>query len=269
MLAFGDRGYWDQRYTNETVGDTLLPVFDFYAPFKSFYSTIRPEIRERKEQNILVIGVGRSDIIDVLYEDGFRNIVAVDVSPMIIARMQQKYQSFSGVEFICLDVRKMCFFVDKMFALVIDKACIDALFCEIDCIQSVGAALREIERVMHDDGMFLSISHGSPSSRLPYLRETKWSIQLLVLPNGCGEGLSLFSMTRTESDSVTKKKMSLAGIAEESASNVPVTSLRRRDGKSMVLTVSRTAGTLTTNLEPHSLAELVRRKLEKSGPDIS
>ena len=264
MLSFGDRGYWDQRYANETVGDTLLEEFDFYAPFKSFYSTIRPEIQEKKEHSVLIVGVGRSDIIDVLYEDGFRNIVAVDVSPMIIARMQQKYQSFSGVEFICLDIRKMGLFVDKMFALIIDKACIDALFCEIDCIESVGMAIREIERVMHDDGMFLSISHASPASRLPYLREIKWSIQLLVLPFGCGEGLALFSMTHAGSISVTKKKMNLSGISEESASNIAVTSVCQGEGKYVTATVPRTAGTLTTNLEPHELAELVRRKLSKT-----
>lgn len=256
MLSIGDRGYWDKWYANETVGDTVLQEFDYYAPFKSFYSTIRTGIREMKEHNVLIVGVGRSDIIDVLYEDGFRNIVAVDVSPMIIARMQQKYQSFSGVEFVCLDIRKMGLFVDKMFALVIDKACIDALFCEIDFIESVGAALSEIERVMHDDGMFLSVSHASPPSRLPYLRNMKWSIQLPILPLGCGEGLTLFSMNL--------KTINRAGNTEESSPKTTATSVCQRDSKFISGTVPRSAGTLTANMEPHSIAEIVRGLTESN-----
>ena len=47
---------------------------------------------------ILLIGIGRSNTIDVLYNKGFREIVAIDISPTIISAMQNKYQNYSGIE---------------------------------------------------------------------------------------------------------------------------------------------------------------------------
>ena len=49
-------------------------------------------------QKVLILGVGRSNIVDVLYEHGFREITCIDISPMIISQMQNKYRQHSGVD---------------------------------------------------------------------------------------------------------------------------------------------------------------------------
>lgn len=49
-------------------------------------------------QKVLILGVGRSNVVDVLYEHGFREITCIDISPMIISQMQNKYRQHSGVD---------------------------------------------------------------------------------------------------------------------------------------------------------------------------
>ena len=49
-------------------------------------------------QKVLILGVGRSNVVDILYEKGFRQITCIDISPTIIAQMQNKYRQHSGVD---------------------------------------------------------------------------------------------------------------------------------------------------------------------------
>lgn len=56
-------------------------------------------IRDFKSpQKILILGVGRSNVVDVLYEHGCREITCIDISPQIISQMQNKYRKYSGVD---------------------------------------------------------------------------------------------------------------------------------------------------------------------------
>jgi hypothetical protein len=49
-------------------------------------------------QKVLILGVGRSNVVDVLYARGFREITCIDISPMVISQMQNKYRQHSGVD---------------------------------------------------------------------------------------------------------------------------------------------------------------------------
>lgn len=49
-------------------------------------------------QKVLILGVGRSNVVDILYQNGFRDITCIDISPQIIAQMQNKYRQHSGVD---------------------------------------------------------------------------------------------------------------------------------------------------------------------------
>jgi hypothetical protein len=62
------------------------------------YSIIESTIDVKIPHKVLIVGIGRSNVIDVLYSKGFREITAIDVSPVIIAQMQEKYRTFSGVD---------------------------------------------------------------------------------------------------------------------------------------------------------------------------
>jgi uncharacterized UPF0146 family protein len=62
------------------------------------YSVIESTIETKKPHKVLIVGIGRSNVIDVLYNKGFRDITAIDISPLIISLMQEKYKKYSGVD---------------------------------------------------------------------------------------------------------------------------------------------------------------------------
>lgn len=62
------------------------------------YSVIESTIDTKKPHKVLIVGIGRSNVIDVLYHHGFKEITAIDISPLIIAQMQEKYRDYSGVD---------------------------------------------------------------------------------------------------------------------------------------------------------------------------
>lgn len=178
-LNFGDLSYWENRYNDNK--NVLFKLFDWYCPFDLCYPTIESLIDTKKKHKLLLIGIGKSGAIEILYKNGFRDIICVDISPTIISIMQQKYIKYSGVEFMCMDVCKMNTFPDNHFSLVIDKACLDALFCQIDYKEAISQALIEIHRVLKvDGGVFASVSQSPPITRVPYFREINWAVEVIV-----------------------------------------------------------------------------------------
>jgi len=62
-----------------------------------------------------------------LYNDGFKNLVNTDYSPVVISHMQSKYASLDGVEWIVMDVMDMREFPHASFDVVLEKGTLDAL----------------------------------------------------------------------------------------------------------------------------------------------
>ena len=255
MPKFGEKGYWDQRYIDETHTNSTFKLFDWYTPFDKCYATMVSMIDLSIEHRVLVIGVGKSGAIETLYNNGFRSIIAVDISPTLVRQMQQKYASYSGVEFICCDVRKMAIFPDKSFTLVIDKACLDALFCEFDFMKSVREALTEIHRVMSESGHFACISHASAVSRVCYFRFTDWAIEVIPLPLGCGEGLSCIRTVRTKNCSLIEI------ICEDKC----ITSLNQHMNIVSTMKIPSKTGSLTVTESPELLDALIQ---ESAGCEV-
>ena len=98
----------------------------------------------KQSHKVLILGIGRSNVIDILYSNGFKEITAIDISPLLIAQMQDKYRNFPGVEckiffffffhqiFILflyffhlivyvMDARELHQFQNNTFSLIIDK----------------------------------------------------------------------------------------------------------------------------------------------------
>lgn len=60
-----------------------------------------------------------------------------------------------------MDVREMTF-ENGAFDVVIDKACMDCLFCGIFIKKNVKKALSEIHRVLQNNGIYVMISNSPP-----------------------------------------------------------------------------------------------------------
>ena len=102
-----------------------------YAPFDKIYPIVESVVDTTRRHKVLLLGIGKSDMIEVLVAKGFRGvqklsvyvynhlfiytyvlhtywqaeIVATDVSSFIVSKMQNKYASYGGIEFLCLDAR--------------------------------------------------------------------------------------------------------------------------------------------------------------------
>src|SRR4051812_14012567 len=107
-LKLGDPAYWEYRYREE-IHDLVngFELFDWYCSFSSLWSEIYTLFDTSLQHKVLIVGIGRSDIIECLYAKGFRDITAIDISETIIIEMQRKYSSWAGVEFFVMDVRQL------------------------------------------------------------------------------------------------------------------------------------------------------------------
>ena len=61
-----------------------------------------------------------------------------------------------------LDVSDMHTFETDVFDLVIDKACIDSLFCRFDYLIKVALMLKEVQRVLKPGCHYFCVSVGPP-----------------------------------------------------------------------------------------------------------
>jgi len=62
-----------------------------------------------------------------LYNDGFKNIVNIDYSPVVISNMQSRYKALQGLEWIVMDATDMTEFLPASFDVVLEKGTFDAL----------------------------------------------------------------------------------------------------------------------------------------------
>ena len=111
-----------------------------------------------------------------MYEDGYRNIVGIDISETVIEYMISKSNELGyKIKHLVMDARDMEF-KDNSFEAIIDKGTIDAILCGNDSISNVDMVLSEVYRCLSRSGVFLLISFGKPENRMEFLQEYKWQI---------------------------------------------------------------------------------------------
>ena len=153
-------------------------MYDWYINPPKALEIIVPylEMGKNFSSRILIVGCGLSSIGPELYRRGYKNVVNVDFSATVVARMQREFADHEGLQFSVLDVANLGPFGDEYFDFIFDKGCIDAVMCGNTSVDAVHAAYEEISRVLADKGHFVSISYGQPLTRNPYLQkaEFKW-----------------------------------------------------------------------------------------------
>mmetsp|Transcript_16737 Transcript_16737/g.21159 ORF Transcript_16737/g.21159 Transcript_16737/m.21159 type:complete len:81 (+) Transcript_16737:85-327(+) len=79
MPNYGDPHYWDKRY--KEAGDSAS--FDWLESYFSLHSLLAEFIPD-KSMRILVLGCGNAEFSEDLYDDGYTNVVNVDISSVVI-----------------------------------------------------------------------------------------------------------------------------------------------------------------------------------------
>ncbi|KAG6471277.1 hypothetical protein ZIOFF_072388 [Zingiber officinale] len=212
--AYGEASYWDQRYSKDRG------TFDWYQKYQSLGPLF--DLYLRRHHRLLLVGCGNSgplplflvsllgtiafavnwfwslvtelsvslsEIVKFLtvlgesmVDDGYQDVVNIDISSVVIEAMQEKYSDRPRLKYIKMDVREMSSFESSSFDAVIDKGTLDSLMCGPNATENATKMLKEVGRVLNDKGVYILITYGDPSYRLNLLRGVElWNINMHVI----------------------------------------------------------------------------------------
>ncbi|EEF43166.1 EEF1A lysine methyltransferase 4 isoform X1 [Ricinus communis] len=174
--AYGESWYWDNRYANESG------PFDWYQKYSSLAPLINLYIPRHHHPRILVVGCGNSAFSDGMVDDGYDDVVNIDISSVVIEAMNNKYSNRPQLKYIQMDVREMSAFQTGSFDAVIDKGTLDSILCGNNSRQNATLMLEDVWRVLKDKGVYILVTYGAPVYRLCLLKEScLWTIKLHVI----------------------------------------------------------------------------------------
>ncbi|CDP16366.1 unnamed protein product [Coffea canephora] len=175
---YGDALYWDARYIQEANCGS----FDWYQR----YSALRPFVRKYipTSARVLMVGCGNALMSEDMVKDGYEDIMNIDISSVAIDMMRRKYEQVPQMKYMKMDVRDMSFFPDDSFHSVIDKGTLDSLMCGNNAPISAAHMLGEVSRLLKPGGVYLLITYGDPTVRIPHLYRSvySWKIELYIIP---------------------------------------------------------------------------------------
>ncbi|XP_050372199.1 uncharacterized protein LOC126790106 [Argentina anserina] len=173
--AYGEPWYWDNRYANESG------PFDWYQKYQSLAPIINLYV-PRHLRCVLVVGCGNSAFSEGMADDGYEDVVSIDISSVVIQAMQDKHSNRHDLKYLEMDVRDMNAFETASFDAVIDKGTLDSLLCGSNSQQNAARMLNEVWRVLKDKGVYILVTYGAPLYRLRLLTESSsWGIKLHVI----------------------------------------------------------------------------------------
>jgi SAM-dependent methyltransferase len=111
-----DRQFWTQQYQNGTTNwDMGYPS----TPLKEFIDSLTD-----KDLKILVPGAGNAYEVEYLWNNGFKNIYVLDISPKPLENFKKRNPTFPDNQMLLLDF----FDLKETFDLVLEQT----FFCAID-----------------------------------------------------------------------------------------------------------------------------------------
>ncbi|WVQ92509.1 hypothetical protein IAS59_006320 [Cryptococcus gattii] len=198
--GYGTHEYWEERYAKESDGRT----FDwFLSPsyLIPFFEELTADIDTGKDARILMLGCGNSALGEVLYDAGWKNIVNIDYSKIVIEQMQERHAEkrpeMTWLEMDVMDLK----LGENEFDLIIDKGTMDAMLTtkgdpwnppEKDvkaCTQEVSEALRVLRK--RPGSKFAYFTFGQPHFRKRYM-QNRPNFTLTQREIGPPEGFAYF-----------------------------------------------------------------------------
>ena len=165
--AYGEKSYWDARYSGEDVSED----YDWLCGWAALRPTWEREVGRDGTARVLHTGCGNSNLGSRLVEEGHAaRCVNVDYSHEVVARMARAYPACEWVAGDCTD---MVEFRRGEFDAVLDKGTLDAMACNDDARRAVRRGrmyVSECFRVLAPGGVLLVVSFGQPETRLKYFR---------------------------------------------------------------------------------------------------
>lgn len=112
-----------------------------------------------------------------MYEDGYENIVNIDISNTVVRYMEDKVKSrCPNMSYKQMDVLDMSEINSGDFHVVLDKGTLDSILCGDNSVSNAEKMLSEVYRVLNANGVYICITYGSEEHRKHFL--VKFSLKL-------------------------------------------------------------------------------------------
>lgn len=118
-----------------------------------------------------------------MYDNGFTNITSIDISPVVIQQMNERFTD-REMEYIVMDATNMEVLPNECFDLVLDKALMDSILCGDDSFRKVQLMVGEMHRVLKPGGVLILCSYGLPATRMGYFKNAgfDWTMNFIKIP---------------------------------------------------------------------------------------
>ena len=182
---YGSTGYWEERYAASDG-----QAFDWYASYENLQQLIQPFLSKSPDFEVLIPGCGSSTLGPCLYDAGYPNVTNIDISPVVINQMTNKYKDREEMEYTVMDARNLEHLPDSCFNLIIDKAMFDSQLCSEQNVKNISAVTKEMFRVLKPGGVYLVFSYGPPANRVSFLgpKGIDWQVEFRKFPKQQSEG---------------------------------------------------------------------------------
>ena len=134
--------YWSNRYKNNEATWDMGKVS---PPLKEYFEQLTD-----KRMSILIPGCGNAYEADYLLRNGFKNITLIDISPVPVDKLKNKFAAFLNKEIniICGDF----FTFNQTFHLIIEQT----FFCAIDPSLRTNY-VEKMSELLNEDGKLVGV----------------------------------------------------------------------------------------------------------------
>ncbi|KYN10088.1 PREDICTED: methyltransferase-like protein 13 [Trachymyrmex cornetzi] len=133
-------------------------AFEWYGEYPELCEILVKYIKMKDD--ILIVGCGNSTLSMSLYDVGYRNIVNIDISHIVIQQMRDINNSTRpDLVYKHMDATQMTY-LDGKFSVVLDKGTLDALMPDTKeaTLSIIDRYFKEITRVLRNGGRYICIS---------------------------------------------------------------------------------------------------------------
>ncbi|WVZ92126.1 hypothetical protein U9M48_038213 [Paspalum notatum var. saurae] len=145
--AYGEAWYWDERYRKEAG------PFDWYQKYAALAPLLRLYLAPH--HRLLLAGCGNSVFGENMVDDGYQDVVNIDISSVVIEQMKKKYHDKPQLKYMKMDVKNMSDFESGSFDAVIDKGTLDSIMCGQNSQENATKMLEEVNRILKENGVYM------------------------------------------------------------------------------------------------------------------
>jgi ubiquinone/menaquinone biosynthesis C-methylase UbiE len=121
-----------------------------------------------------------------MFLDGFQNITDIDFSENAVKIIEDRYKEKNiRINYMHMDASDMSAFSKGQFQAVLDKGTLDSILCGENAIPTGNKYIREIYRILADNGTYICISYGDEDHRKGFFMSQEWNIKVekIAKPN--------------------------------------------------------------------------------------